>query len=248
MLTLTDKKAVVTGAARGIGKEIATSLAMAGADVGICDVDLSSAQQCADDIASRSGRRTWAYQCDVSNAEAVAALFDQVTQRFDGLDILVNNAGITRDTLMMRMKEEDWDSVIAVNLKSAYLCSKEAARLMVKARAGRIVNIASVIGLMGNAGQANYAASKGGMIALTKSLAKELGPRGITVNAVAPGFITSAMTDTLSDKVKNAILEQIPLKEFGSAQDIAHTVAFLASGLAGYITGEVIRIDGGLAM
>ncbi len=247
MIDLTGKNALVTGAGRGIGKEIAQTLARAGANVAICDIDEEAAQQSAAEIQAL-GRKSLGIKTDVSNAEDVAGLFSSFFSSFDAIDILVNNAGITRDGLIMRMKEADWDSVLAINLKSAYLCCKEAARPMMKARGGKIVNIASVVGLMGNAGQANYSASKAGLIGLTKTLAREFASRTINVNAVAPGFIQTAMTDKLSPADKEKLSSQIPMQSLGQSSDVANAVLFLASPLAGYITGQVLTVDGGLVM
>jgi 3-oxoacyl-[acyl-carrier protein] reductase len=247
MISLSGKKALVTGAGRGIGRQIALTLANAGADVAICDVDLASAQQTVGDIEAM-GRKSLAVKSDVSKATDVAALVEAVVTAFGTLDILVNNAGITRDNLIMRMKEEDWDLVLAINLKSAYLCCKEACRPMMKARSGKIINIASVVGLMGNAGQANYSASKAGLIGLTKTLAREFSSRSINVNAVAPGFIQTAMTDKLSEADKAKLTANIPLQKLGQPADVANAVLFLASPLADYITGQVITVDGGLVM
>ncbi|MFP4416350.1 MAG: 3-oxoacyl-[acyl-carrier-protein] reductase [Chitinivibrionales bacterium] len=246
-MDLSGKTALVTGGGRGIGKEIALTLARAGADVGICDIDASIAQQAASEIESL-GRRSCAIGADVSSSKEVAAMFKTFLSSLERIDILVNNAGITRDGLILRMKEEDWDSVLNINLKSAFLCCKEAARPMMKARGGKIINIASVVGLMGNAGQANYSASKAGMIGLTKTLAREFAPRSINVNAVAPGFIKTAMTDKLSDQDKEKLTGQIPMKTLGTPTDIAHAVLFLSSALAAYITGQVLTVDGGLVM
>ncbi|MBD3321124.1 MAG: 3-oxoacyl-[acyl-carrier-protein] reductase [Chitinivibrionales bacterium] len=247
MITLENKKALITGAGRGIGKEIALKLAAAGADIAICDIDLDSARQTAGEI-ENLGKKSLAVRADVSDADSVHSLFGEFSNTFGTCDILVNNAGITRDGLIVRMKDDDWDSVLRINLRSAYLCSRECARPMMKARQGKIVNIASVVGLMGNAGQTNYGASKAGLIGLTKSLARELASRNITVNAVAPGFIKTAMTDKLSDEDKEKLTGQIPLQILGMPSDVANAVLFLCSSLAGYITGQVLTVDGGLVM
>jgi 3-oxoacyl-[acyl-carrier protein] reductase len=241
------KNALVTGAGRGIGREIALRLAQAGANVAVCDVDLSSAQNTAMEIESL-GQKALAFQADVSKANAVSDMFAAFFQAFPILDILVNNAGITRDGLIMRMKEEDWDLVIDINLKSAFLCCKEASRHMMKARCGKIVNVASVVGIMGNAGQVNYSASKAGLIGLTKSLAKEFATRNIQVNAVAPGFIQTAMTEKLSAVEKEKLAAIIPSQKLGVPLDVANAVLFLSSPLSDYITGQVLAVDGGLAM
>jgi 3-oxoacyl-[acyl-carrier protein] reductase len=247
VIDLTGKKALVTGAGRGIGREIALTLAKAGCDIGVSDIDLTTAQQTADDIKAL-GRKAIALKANVSAAADVEAMVAEFIKAFSGIDILVNNAGITRDGLILRMKEEDWDAVLSINLKSAYLCCKEAGRPMMKSQSGRIINIASVVGLMGNAGQANYAASKAGLIGLTKSLAREFASRNITVNAVAPGFIKTAMTDKLTDEQKQKLTSQIPLQALGTPTDVANAVLFLSSDLAGYITGQVLTVDGGLVM
>jgi 3-oxoacyl-[acyl-carrier protein] reductase len=241
------KNALVTGAGRGIGREIALRLAQAGANIAVCDVDLSSAQNTAMEIESL-GQKALALQADVSKANAVADMFAAFFQACPILDILVNNAGITRDGLIMRMKEEDWDLVIDINLKSAFLCCKEASRHMMKARCGKIVNVASVVGIMGNAGQVNYSASKAGLIGLTKSLAKEFATRNIQVNAVAPGFIQTAMTEKLSAVEKEKLAAIIPSQKLGVPLDVANAVLFLSSPLSDYITGQVLAVDGGLAM
>lgn len=247
MISLDNRKALVTGAGRGIGKEIALRLAEAGCDVGLCDIDFANAKETAG-LIERQGRIALAAACDVSNAAEVAALFKSFIDRFGRIDILVNNAGIARDALFVRMKEEDWDAVLNVNLKSAYLCCKEAARLMMKARSGKIVNISSVIGMTGNIGQANYASSKAGLIGLTKSLARELAPRNITVNAIAPGYIQTAMTEKLPAEEKEKFLSLIPLQRFGTPLDIANAVLFLVSPLADYVTGKVLPVDGGFVI
>lgn len=247
MIDCTGKNVLVTGAGRGIGREIALRLAQAGANIAVCDVDLSTARNTAAEIEAL-GRRAIALQADVSNAVAVAGMFGSFFQDFSLLDILVNNAGITRDGLIMRMKEEDWDLVLNINLKSAFLCCKEASRHMMKARSGKIVNVSSVVGMMGNAGQVNYSASKAGLIGLTKTLAKEFATRNIQVNAVAPGFIQTAMTDKLSPEEKEKLSADIPCKKLGLPIDVANAVLFLSSPLSDYITGQVLAVDGGLAL
>lgn len=247
MIDLSSKSALVTGAGRGIGKEIAMTLAKAGCDVAVSDIDLETATSAAKEIEAL-GRKSMALKADVSNAKDVEAMIASFVEKFGKIDILVNNAGITRDGLLMRMKEEDWDLVLNINLKSAFLCCKEAVRPMMKARTGKIINIASVVGLMGNAGQANYSASKAGLIGLTKTLAREFAGRAINVNAVAPGFIKTAMTDKLSDAEKLKLSSQIPMQALGSPTDVANAVLFLSSSLSDYITGQVLTVDGGLVM
>ncbi|MFO0983918.1 MAG: 3-oxoacyl-[acyl-carrier-protein] reductase [Planctomycetota bacterium] len=244
---LAGKSAIVTGASRGIGRAIALELAQAGARVGVLSTRLDGSQQVANEIRAAGGQAE-ARALDVADAKAVQAVFDELHEVLQGLSILVNNAGITKDALVMRMADEDFDRVIAVDLRGMFLCCRAAARHFLKARAGRVINIGSVVGLMGNAGQANYAAAKAGVIGLTKSLAKELGSRGITVNAIAPGFITTDMTANLPAQVKDESLKGIPLQRFGTPEDIAHGVAFLASDEASYITGQVLVIDGGMCM
>jgi len=247
VIDLTSKCALVTGGGRGIGREIAMTLAKAGCSVAISDIDIATAQTTAQEIAAL-GVKSMALKANVADAAEVEAMFKDFMESMGTLDILVNNAGITRDGLLVRMKEEDWDLVLQVNLKSAFLCSKEAAKLMMKARTGKIINIASVVGLMGNFGQANYSASKAGLIGLTKTVAKELAARSVTVNAIAPGFIKTAMTDKLSDADKQKLAVNIPMQKLGSANDVANAVLFLASSLADYITGQVLTVDGGLVM
>lgn len=247
MITLEGKSALVTGGGRGIGREIALVLAGAGCDVAVSDIDLETAQATAADIAGL-GCKSLALKANVASAGDVQEMIKAFIEAFGKIDILVNNAGITRDGLLVRMKEDDWDSVLTVNLKSAFLCSKEVARPMMKARTGKIINIASVVGLMGNAGQANYSASKAGLIGMTKTVARELAVRGITCNAVAPGFIRTAMTDKLSDTDKEKLSSQIPMQKLGDPSDVANAVLFLSSSLADYVTGQVLTVDGGLVM
>lgn len=246
-MELQGQTALVTGAARGIGKAIAGVLAMKGANIVIADVSEQHASETADELLS-FGVRTGALKLDVSQSGEVAKAFEDTVKKFGRLDILINNAGITRDSLVLRMKEEDWDAVININLKGVFLCTKEAVKLMVKQRYGRIVNIASVVAFMGNAGQANYSASKAGIVGFTKTIAREYASRGVTVNAVAPGFIATAMTDALPDNVKQEMLQSIPAGRFGSVEDVAHAVSFLASPGNGYITGQVIHVNGGMYM
>ncbi len=241
------KIALVTGAARGIGQAIATELASQGADVALCDLNTEWLEETAAAVRAL-GRRAECYGVDVSDADAVSRTVNAVTADMGRIDILVNNAGITRDTLLMRMKESDWDAVLNVNLKGTFLFTKAVARPMMKQRSGAIVNIASIIGLIGNAGQCNYAASKAGVIALTKSTAKELASRGVRVNAVAPGFISSKMTDSLSEDVRSQMLANIPMARFGQPGDIADVVAFLAGEASSYITGQTLTVSGGMVM
>jgi 3-oxoacyl-[acyl-carrier protein] reductase len=242
-----SKKALVTGGGRGIGREIALRLAAAGCDVAVSDIDLGAVETVAAEIKT-VGRESLAIKADVSAAADVAAMFEAYLASFQKIDILVNNAGITRDMLLMRMKETDWDLVLGVNLKSAFLCCREAARPMLRASTGKIINIASVVGINGNPGQVNYSASKAGLIGLTKTLAKEFGSRGVTVNAVAPGFIRTAMTDKLSEEDKAKYTENVSLGRMGTPLDVANAVLFLASSMADYITGQVVVVDGGLVM
>ncbi len=237
--------ALVTGSARGIGRATAEALAKRGADVVIADINPDDAGATATEIA-RSGVRTIAVRLDVSNSGEVVRAFEDILREFGRLDILVNNAGITKDSLLLRMKEEDWDAVIDINLKGVFLCSREAVKIMAKQRYGRIVNVASVVAFMGNPGQANYSASKAGIVGLTKTIAKEYAGRGITSNAVAPGFITTAMTDALPGNIKEEMMKAIPLNRFGTIEDVANAVAFLVS--AGYITGQVLHVNGGMYM
>jgi len=244
---LKDKVALVTGAAQGIGKAIAETLAREGAHVAICDVNLEKAQETAKEI-SALGVKSTAYKTNVSVAAECDSLIEGVVKDLGKLDILVNNAGVTRDGLLIRMSEQDWDLVISINLKGTFNCTKAAVKAMMKARYGRIINISSVIGLMGNAGQVNYAASKAGVLGITRSIAKEYANRNINVNAVAPGYIQTAMTDKLTEEQRLAMLKFVPLNRMGQPQDVANVVLFLASPLADYVTGQVIAIDGGMVM
>ena len=242
---LEGKKAVVTGSGRGIGRSIALALARNGADVAVLDMDEAGAGETAG-IIEQTGRKSLALAVDVSRLSEVEEAINKILDLLGSIDIVVNNAGITRDNLLIRMKEDEWDSVIAVNLKGSFNLSKAVARSMMKQRSGCIVNIASIIGMMGNAGQANYAASKGGLIALTKSLAKEMAPRGIRVNAIAPGFIATEMTNKIPEKLREEMVRSIPLGRMGEPDDVAAVVSFLTSPAAGYITGQVIVVDGGM--
>ncbi|WP_342509399.1 3-oxoacyl-[acyl-carrier-protein] reductase [Sporosarcina sp. FSL K6-2383] len=242
------KTAIVTGASRGIGREIALLLAKEGARVA---VNYSGSKDKADEVVqsiTESGGEAFAIQADVSNADSVKAMVDQMLETFGSIDILVNNAGITRDNLLMRMKDDEWDDVININLKGVFLCTKGVTRQMMRQRTGKIVNVASIVGVSGNPGQANYVAAKAGVIGFTKTAAKELASRNINVNAVAPGFITTDMTDTLNEEVKTQMLTAIPLGKLGSPADVAKTVAFLLSDDAAYITGQTIHVDGGMVM
>ncbi|MFL6559319.1 MAG: 3-oxoacyl-[acyl-carrier-protein] reductase [Bacillus sp. (in: firmicutes)] len=247
-MNLEGKAALVTGASRGIGREIALELARQGANVAVnYSGSESKANEVVDEIKAL-GREAIAIKCDVSNSEEVAAMVKGTIDNFGKLDILVNNAGITKDNLLMRMKEEEWDDVININLKGVFLCTKAVTRQMMKQRVGRIINIASVVGVSGNPGQANYVAAKAGVIGLTKTAAKELASRNITVNAIAPGFITTDMTDKLSEEVKAEMLKQIPLARLGEPKDIAKMTAFIASEDSAYMTGQTLHINGGMVM
>ncbi len=245
MSSLQNKVAVVTGGAQGIGKTIALKFANAGADIVVADMNIDAMNETVGEITAM-GRKAIAVKCNVANAAEVGELVGKIQEAFPTIDILVNNAGLTRDNLIMRMAEEDWDVVLDVNLKGPFLLTKAVSPVMMKQRHGRIINVSSLVGRIGNAGQANYASSKGGLIAFTKSVAKELASRNITCNAVAPGFIKTAMTEKLDEAVKENYLKSIPLKRFGDAEDVANAVLFLASEEASYITGQVISVDGGM--
>lgn len=243
-IDLTNKVALVTGSTRGIGRAIAETLASCGARVAIVGRDLAKAEAAAAEI----GNGAQGFACEAGDPAQVTALIEAVEKAFGGIDILVNNAGITKDNLMLRMKDADWDAVLETNLRSAFVAIRAVQRGMMKKRWGRIINIASVVGLIGNAGQANYAASKAGLIGLSKSVAKELASRNILCNVVAPGFIKTDMTDAMTPEAVKALSSQIPLDRFGSPQDVASAVAFLASDHAAYITGQVLTVDGGMVM
>ncbi len=246
-MSLNGKTALVTGAAQGIGREIALAFAADGADVAICDVNLEAAQKTSADIEGK-GRKSLVMKANVAASAEVTAMVDQVVEKFGRIDILVNNAGVTRDGLILRMKEEDWDLVLDINLKGAFNCAKAALKYMAKQRGGTIINIASIVGAMGNAGQANYVASKAGLIGLTKTIAREYANRGITSNAVAPGFIETAMTKALPENVRQELAKQIPMGKLGTPEDVANAVRFLASPWASYISGQVIHVNGGMYM
>ncbi|MET3698018.1 3-oxoacyl-[acyl-carrier-protein] reductase [Bacillus oleivorans] len=247
-MRLKGKAALVTGASRGIGRAIAIELAKEGANVAVNFAGSEAKAHAVVDEIKALGVQAFAIQGDVANTEDVQRIITETMNQFGTIDILVNNAGITRDNLLMRMKEEEWDSVINTNLKGVFLCTKAVTRPMMKQRSGRIINISSIVGVSGNPGQANYVAAKAGVIGLTKTAAKELASRGITVNAVAPGFITTDMTEELSDELKAEMLKQIPLGKLGNPEDIAKTVLFLASDDSAYMTGQTLHVDGGMVM
>ncbi|MFC1646070.1 3-oxoacyl-[acyl-carrier-protein] reductase [Candidatus Omnitrophota bacterium] len=244
-MKLKDRVSLITGAARGIGREIALAFAREGSDIVVCDVDLEAAKNTQKEI-ENLGRQALSFKVDVTNLGQIEEMLNLILDKFSKIDILVNNAGITKDNLVLRMSEDDWDRVLSVNLKGAFNCIKVVSRQMLKKRYGKIVNVASIIGMIGNAGQANYAASKGGLIALTKSLAKELASRNINVNAVAPGFIETPMTAKLPEDYKKQMLSNIPMGKFGKPEDVAKVCLFLASPESDYMTGQVIVVDGGM--
>ncbi len=244
---LSSRVAIVTGGGDGIGRATALAFAEAGAQVVVADIRAEAASQTAEEIEAK-GVKALAVPVDISLGEQVTDMVARTVEAFGRIDILVNNAGITRDRLLLRMSDENWDGVLNINLRGAFLCTRAVVRYMVRQRWGRIINIASVIGLMGNVGQANYAAAKAGLLGLTKTAAREIATRGVTVNAVAPGFIQTRLTERLGEEVKQRILQQIPLGSFGLPEDVAHTVLFLASEEARYITGQVLNVDGGMVM
>ncbi len=246
-MRLEGKNALITGAAQGIGKSIAIGMAKEGANIAIADVNIESAKNTSQEVRS-IGVKSIAIKLDVSKQDDVTNAFETCIKEFGTLDILVNNAGITRDTVLLRMKEEDWDMVLNVNLKGSFLCSKEAVKIMAKQRSGKIISISSVVAYIGNPGQSNYSSSKAGLIGLTKTIAKEYASRGIRANAIAPGFIQTAMTDVLSDEVKNEMKKSIPLGQFGTPEDVTSSVIFLASKESDYITGQVLHVNGGMYM
>ena len=246
-MRLKGKNALITGGAQGIGKSIAMGMAKEGANVAISDVNIESAESTAAEVKAL-GVEAIAIKLDVSSQEDVTNAFSTFADKLGSLDILVNNAGITKDGLILRMKEADWDTVLNINLKGSFLCSKEAVKKMVKQRYGKIISISSVVAFMGNPGQANYSASKAGLIGLTKTIAKEYANRGIRANAIAPGFIQSAMTDILTEEVKNEMMSAIPLGEFGTPEDVTNAAIFLASPESDYISGQVIHVNGGMYM
>jgi 3-oxoacyl-[acyl-carrier protein] reductase len=247
-LSLKDRVAIVTGGAQGIGHAIVETLARRGASILIADVSIEKAEATAKEIAAKTGRKILAKSVNVTESASVKKMVDSTVQEFGKVDILVNNAGITRDNLIMRMSEEDWDAVLSINLKGAFNCAQAVVRPMMKQRYGRIINISSVSGVVGQAGQANYSSSKAGLLGLTKALAKEVGSRNITVNAVAPGFIETRLTVNLPQEIREVSLKLTPLGRFGTPEDIASAVAFLASDEASFITGATLQVDGGMAM
>jgi 3-oxoacyl-[acyl-carrier protein] reductase len=247
VINCNGKNALVTGAGRGLGREIALRLASAGANVGVCDIDFESVKNTAREIESL-GKKSVAFQADVSKSSDVLTMFDGLMKTFPTIDILVNNAGITRDNLIIRMKEEDWDLVMDINCKSAFLLCKEASKYMLKSHSGKIINISSVVGTGGNAAQVNYSASKAGLIGITKTLAKEFAKKNIQVNAIAPGFIKTPMTEKLSPEAKAKLMADIPMQQLGLPIDVANAVVFLSSSLSDYITGIVLPVDGGISM
>lgn len=246
-MELEGKVALVTGGAQGIGRAIGLLLAQKGATIVISDINIQKAEETAREIQSL-GRNAVAFQVDVANFKEVEKMVDSIVEKFSRIDILINNAGITRDKLILRMSEEDWDSVIQINLKGTFNCTKAALKYMSRQRSGKIVNIASVVGMMGNAGQANYSASKAGIIGFTKTVAREFAQRGINVNAIAPGYIQTPMTDVLPEKVKEELRRLIPMERLGQPEDVAQAVLFLVSEASSYITGQVLNVNGGIYM
>ena len=246
-MALKDKVAVVTGAAQGIGKAIALLLARKGASLVLCDINLEMVREAAREIEEEKGR-CLALKSDVSKSQDAEKIIKETVKHFGSVDVLVNNAGITRDNVLLRMKEEQWDQVMAVNLKGTFNFTKAAIKVMLRQKSGKIINIASITGLMGNAGQANYSASKAGIIGFTKAIAREYADRGITVNAIAPGFIATTMTDAIPEKEREELIKQIPMKRLGTPEDVANAVYFLTSEEARYITGHVMGVNGGLYM
>ncbi len=244
---LEGKNAIVTGAAAGIGKAIARTFAGEGARVAVCDLDHAKAEQTAEEIRSGVGE-AMACKMDVSDPESVVEAVKRILESFKSIDILINNAGITKDNLIIRMSDDEWNDVVGVNLKGVFNCTKAVAATMLRQRSGKIVSISSVVGIMGNPGQANYAASKAGIIGLTKALAREFAPRGISVNAIAPGFIKTGMTDALAEQQRDALLSRIPFRRLGEPEDVAKGALFLASELSDYVTGQVLVVDGGMVM
>jgi len=246
-MRLKDQVALITGSARGIGKEIASVFAKEGAILVISDINAESAQKTADEFAQQ-GVKAMSVACDVTNMQSVEEMVNKILDKYKRIDILINNAGITKDNLLLRMSEGEWDAVLNTNLKGVFTCTKVVIKHMMKARKGKIISMASIIGITGNAGQANYAASKAGIIGFTKSIAKEFASRGINANAVAPGYIRTEMTDKLSENVRDEILKRVPLQRMGTPQDVANACLFLASAEADYITGQTVVIDGGMAI
>ncbi len=244
---MTGQTAIVTGGGRGIGKAISIALAKKGVNVVVVGTNIDIASQTAEELVDH-GVRSISIKADVSQTDDVKNIFEKTLSEFGKVEILVNNAGITRDSLIIRMKDEDWDAVLNVNLKGTFLCTREAVKIMIKQKYGRIINISSIVAFMGNPGQANYSASKAGIAGITKTIAKEYAGRGITVNAIAPGFITTAMTETIPENIKNEMLKAIPMNRFGTIEDIANGVVFFASPEAGYITGQLLHINGGMYM
>jgi len=247
-MKLENKVAIITGSAQGIGKSIAIELAKEGCNIVICDIDENLIKLTTEEISKLTDKQILSFKVDITKINEVEKMTKDIFDKLKKIDILINNAGITKDNLLIKMTDQEWDTVLEVNLKGVFNCTKSVSKIMIKQRSGRIVNIASVVGLMGNPGQANYSASKGGVIALTKTVAKELASRGILVNAIAPGFIKTRMTDKLSEEQKNKLIELIPLNRLGEPHDIARVVVFLCSDDSSYITGQTISVNGGMWM